>query len=77
VDESAEVPIFSGEIEVVEVKSGKGRLTKVQRDEYSNLVKTGFPLRLIRVSIVSFAKNHFEVEDKLLGTTTGVKCTHG
>jgi len=71
VDETTEIPIFMGEI--VEVKSDKGRLSRVQKEEYANLVKNGYPLRLFHVNIVSFAKNHFEVKDKLLRTTNEVE----
>ena len=73
VDETTEIPIVTGEIEIVEVKSNKGILSKVQKEDYSNLVKNGFPLRLLHVSIVSFAKNHFEVKEKLLRTINEVK----
>lgn len=73
VDEATEIPIVNGEIEVVEVKSDKGKLSKVQKEDYSNLVKNGYPLRLFHVSIVSFDKNHFEVKEKLVRTINEVK----
>jgi len=73
VEETTEIPIVNGEIEVVEVKSDKGKLSKVQKEDYSNLVKNGYPLRLFHVSIVSFDKNHFEVKEKLLRTINEVE----
>lgn len=73
VDLTTKFPIVRGEIEIVEVKSNKGRLSKVQKEEYANLVKNGYPLRLFHVSIVSSAKNHFEVKEKLLRTINEVK----
>lgn len=73
VDETMEIPIVNGEIEVVEVKSDKGKLSKVQKAEYSDLLKNGLPLRLFHVSIVSFDKNHFEVKEKLLRTVDDVE----
>lgn len=71
-DETMEIPIVNGEIEVVEVKSDKGKLTKAQKEEYSNLVRNGYPLRLIHVSIISFVKNQFEVNQKLFRTVTEI-----
>jgi len=72
-DETIEIPTVNGEIEVVEVKSDKGKLSTVQKEEYSNLVKNGCPLRLFHVSIVSFDKNHFEVKQKLLRSVKEVE----
>jgi len=73
VDETTEISIVTGEIEIVEVKFNKGMLSRVQKEEYGNLVKNGYPLRLFHVSIVSFAKNHFEVKEKLLRTVKEVE----
>ena len=73
VDETTEIPIVMGEIEIVEVKSNKGRLSRVQKEEHGNLVKNGYPLRLFHVSIVSFAKNRFEVKEKLLRTIAEIE----
>ena len=73
VDETTEIPIVTGEIEIVEVKSDKGRLGKVQREGYTNLVRYGYPLRLFHVSIVSFDRNHFEIKEKLIRTVNEVE----
>lgn len=73
VDETTEIPIVTGEIEILEVKSDKGMLSKVQKKEYTNLIKNGYPLRLFHISIVSFVKNHFEVKEKLLRTPDEIK----
>jgi len=72
IDEFTAIPIVSGEIEIVEIKSDKGKLSKAQKTEYSNLVSNGFPLRLFHVRMISFVENHFEIEEKLLRTTAEV-----
>lgn len=72
-DETMEIPVVNGEIEVVEVKSDKGKLSKVQKKDYSNLVKNGYTLRLFHVRIVSFDQNHFEVKEKILKTIDEVE----
>ena len=72
-DDSKETPIVTGEIETIEVKSDKGRLSSVQKDDYINLVKNGYPLRLFHVEIVSFDNNHFEVKQKLMRTVNEVR----
>lgn len=64
--QTIEISIVKGEIEIVEVKSDKGGLSRVQKEEYSTLAKNGYPLRLFHVSIVSFDSNHFEVKERLL-----------
>ena len=73
VDYSKEFPVVTGEIETVEVKSDKGELSRIQKDEYANLVKNGYPLRLFHVEIVSFDNNHFEVKQKLIRTVNEVR----
>ena len=54
------------EIEIIEVKTDRGRLSRVQKDEYAKLVKNGYPLRLFHVGIVSFDNDNFEVKHKLV-----------
>ncbi|UCD96209.1 MAG: hypothetical protein JSV35_06870 [Candidatus Bathyarchaeota archaeon] len=58
------VPIVNGELEIIEVKSGRNpNLMDKQRQTYSDLIINGCPLRLIRVRIVSFDRNQFLVEE--------------
>ena len=59
-------PILDGEIEVVEVKADKGALPPNQKRSYGNILREGYVLHFFQVSIVSFEKNKFEIEEKLL-----------
>jgi hypothetical protein len=72
-EEKRKIPVVDGEIEVIEVKADKGKLTRAQKDQYSTLVKNGYPLRLFHVSIVSIDDNNFEVEEKLLTTVEEIE----
>ena len=60
------LPIVNGEIEVVEVKSGKARLPSDQRRSYLNAVRSGYPLRFFRVKIISFLGNEYEIREKVI-----------
>lgn len=58
------LPIVEGGLEIIEIKSGRApKLMDKQKQTYSNLITEGFPLRLIRVRIVSFDRNQFLVEE--------------
>ena len=72
-EESRKIPIVDGEIEVIEVKADKGKLNRAQKDQYSTLVKNGYPLHLFHVSIISVEGNNFEVKDKLLTTVEEIE----
>jgi hypothetical protein len=66
--------IVDGEVELIEVKSGRrGRIKTHQYENYANAIKEGFALRLIRVKIVSFEENQFEIEDKLITDPEEIK----
>jgi hypothetical protein len=60
------LPMVNGEIEVVEVKSGKSNLPPHQQKSYRSILKEGFRLRFFHVDISSMAKNEFEIQEKLL-----------
>jgi hypothetical protein len=69
--------IVDGEIELIEVKSGKrGRIKLHQYENYANAIKNGFPLRLIHVEIVRFEENHFEIEDRLITNPEEIEYSH-
>jgi hypothetical protein len=72
-EEKRKIPVVDGEIEVIEVKADKGKLTRAQKDQYSTLVKNGYPLHLFHVSIVSIDDNNFEVREKLLTTVEEIE----
>jgi len=72
-EKKRKIPIVDGEIEVIEVKADKGKLNRAQKDQYSTLVKNGYPLHLFHVSIISVGGNSFEVKDKLLTTVEEIE----
>lgn len=59
-------PIVDGEVEVAEVKSDKATLPPHQKRSYGNILREGYVLHFFHVNIVSFEKNEFEIEEKLL-----------
>jgi len=62
--------VVDGEVEVIEVKSGKSNLPPHQKRSYNNIIREGYVLRFFQVNIVSFERNEFEIEQKLfLGPT--------
>jgi hypothetical protein len=60
------LPVVSGDVETVEVKCGKSWKYTLQKDSYIRILREGFLLRLYLVDLVSFEKNEFEIEEKLL-----------
>ena len=60
------IHIVEGEIEVVEVKSDKSFTPPNQIESYSNVLKKGYKLRYFHVFMISFVKNQFEIEEKVL-----------
>jgi hypothetical protein len=61
-----DIPIVTGNIEIVEVKADKAILAPNQAKNYCNAIKNGYPLRYFHVIIISFEDNHFEVKEKLV-----------
>lgn len=66
-------PVVEGEIEVVEVKSGKARLASNQIKSYADVLRKGYPLRYFHVEIISFEKNQFEIREKLITSLRAFK----
>jgi hypothetical protein len=64
-DENEQLPIVNGEVEVIEVKSGKGEMKSYQRKDYIEMVNKGYPLRYFYVEMVSFEGNLFEIREKI------------
>ena len=57
-------PVVDGGLEVLEIKCGrKARLMGKQKETYNDLIAKGYPLRMIKVRIVSFDLNQFLVEE--------------
>jgi len=67
------VPIVEGEIEIIEVKSGKAYIPPYQQDNYRKVVENGFFFRFFRVNIISFERNQFDIEEKLLRRSTELR----
>lgn len=60
-----EFPVVDGELEIVEIKSGRqAKLMSKQKETYNNLIAKGVPLRMVKVEIVSFDENKFLVVDR-------------
>jgi len=62
------LPVVSGEIEIVEVKSGTARLASNQIKSYTDVLRRGYPLRYFYVDFISFELNEFELEERLFTT---------
>ena len=67
------IPIVNGDIEIIEVKTGKANIPPYQQKNYRQVVKNGFTFRYFHVDIVTLNENHFEVEEKLLTNPEEVK----
>jgi hypothetical protein len=68
-----QLPIVNGEIEIVEVKSGTGYLHSEQKECYRKILQEGYALRFFRVNIVSFKRNEFEIQEKLITSPDQLK----
>ena len=69
------IPVASGEIEIVEVKADKASIPPHQRQNYKFAIERGYPLRYFHVFIISFENNHFEVEERILENADDLKET--
>jgi len=69
-DQNELLPIVDGEIEVVEVKTGKSNLPPNQKRSYSKIIQEGYVLRFFHVNIISFENNEFEIEEKVITSPT-------
>ena len=67
--DNEELPIVEGEIEIVEVKTGKAILPSNQMISYGKALQEKYVLRFFHVNIISFEKNIFEIEEKLVTNT--------
>lgn len=67
------LPVVDGEVEVIEVKSGKSNLPPSQKRSYRNILREGYVLRFFHVEIISFEDNKFEIEEKLIKNPAELK----
>ena len=70
VQHERKIPVVDGEIEVVEVKSCKSFIMPHQLRSYRNIVESGYTIRFLRVNIVSFKRNEFEIREKIITNPT-------
>jgi hypothetical protein len=67
-DDNEQLPIVEGEIEIVEIKTGKAIIPSQQMISYRKVLEERYFLRFFHVNIISFEKNEFEIEEKLVTT---------
>ncbi len=67
-DDNEQLPIVEGEIEIVEIKTGKAIIPSHQMISYRKVLEERYALRFFHVNIISFEKNEFEIEEKLVTT---------
>jgi hypothetical protein len=65
-DSNEQLPIVEGEIEIVEVKTGKAIFPSHQMISYRKVLEEKYVLRFFHVNIISFEKNEFEIEEKIV-----------
>ena len=61
-----EIPVVSGEIEVIEIKADEAFIMPHQAEGYKKVIAEGYPLRYFHVTFISFERNQFEIEEKLI-----------
>ena len=61
-----QIPVVNGEIDFIEVKSGKAHFQASQRKNYSRIVKSGYALRYFHVRTVSPTKHQFEIIQQVI-----------
>jgi len=59
-------PVIRAEVELVEVKMGKARLSKNEREHYLKCLKRGVPIRIISVKMEDLDKGIFKMAQVLL-----------
>lgn len=60
------IPLVSGKIEVIEIKSDKAFIVPSQKEAYNIILKSGYKLRYFHVFIISFTENQFDIEETLI-----------
>ena len=67
------IPIFSGEVEIVEVKANKARIPFWQQKAYAKAIRNGCPLHYFHVEILSLDDNDFNLTEKTITDPCKVK----
>ena len=63
---SEKIPVVSGEIEVIEIKSDKAFMMPHQKEAYRKVVENGFLFRYFHVNIISLKENQFEIWENVI-----------
>jgi hypothetical protein len=61
-----EIPVVSGEIEVIQIKADEAFIMPHQAEGYKKVIEEGCPLRYFHVTFISFERNQFKIEEKLI-----------
>lgn len=69
----SDIPVVSGEIEVIEIKADKAFIMPHQAESYKKVIAEGYPLRYFHVTFISFENNQFEIEEKLVNSISELK----
>ena len=72
-DQNERLQVVDGEIEMVEVKSGKAHLPPHQVKSYANAVRKGFTLRYFHIESISSDGNEFVIREKLIRDPIEIK----
>jgi len=67
------IPVYSGEIEVIEVKSDKGTIASNQVESYSLVIQGGFKIRYFHIFINSIIKNDFDIEETIIANENEIE----
>lgn len=65
-----EIPVVSGEMEIIEIKADKAFIMPHQVENYKRILTKGYYLRYFHVDFISFESNQFEIEEKLIKKVT-------
>jgi hypothetical protein len=65
-----EIPVVSGELEVIEIKSDNAFISRHQAEAYRKVIESGYNFRYFHVFIISFENNQFEITEKLVKNVT-------
>ena len=65
-----EIPVVSGETEIIEIKADKAFIMPHQAENYKKILTEGYSLRYFHVDFISFESNQFEIEEKLIKKPT-------
>ena len=63
---SNNVPVFDGELEIIEIKTENAKMTRNQKNGYLEALSQGYKIRHFRVDMDSFNKNRFQIIESVI-----------